>query len=338
VLRGGWLMEYYLWSTASYSAHELYKDYTSTYAHILHDDTHKTQAFDKILDKVLSHFVGWVLFTVSSVGAKGRRQLFYVTFANHYFGLSREGINVNHRFGFGIALTKFDEIQHTHQELAQQNAIDRKRHAHVGWWDNFSKFLKFGVPTLQKNVFASCLWTGVTINEYKGPEVDIDIKYVDNNIVPAMPDNILLMRDRVMRKLERACDSCNDYFPKSLVKQFNVCNIPLKIDTAKFPGMKDVIESDRNTMKFIHSDTLLKINIGSNAGLATILREFEQDNKMHLPGMCSEYKTINLDENIYYRTLKVTVGCVCLCRVCIPCKDFVDGVVKCFSAVNINTN
>jgi hypothetical protein len=86
--------------------------------------------------------------------------------------LSRDGWKINHKFGFGVAMTKFDEIQQEHQALAKQLALSRKNRPHVAWWDNFSKFRAFSIPTLVKDVFASCLWTGITINEYTGPPVD----------------------------------------------------------------------------------------------------------------------------------------------------------------------
>ena len=45
----------------------------------------------------LTKFVGWLLMHTCSVGYNGRRQLFYLTFILHYYGLSRQGIESNNR-------------------------------------------------------------------------------------------------------------------------------------------------------------------------------------------------------------------------------------------------
>ena len=263
---------------------------------------------------MISHFVGWLLFHVSSVDSRARRQLFYVSFVNNYYGLSRDGLKINHKFGFGVAMTMFDEIQQEHQALAKKLALSRQKLPHVAWWDNFSKFRAFSIPTLVKDVFASCLWTGITINEYTGPPVDTSVVYKDGEVVvPAMPATILETRDSVCYNMSQAYDSCSFFFSRSLVKRYGVHSVPLKIDTKEFPDLKDVIESDKNNMTFIHPDKLMKLNIGSNAGLIRILREYQTEHKMHLEGGCAEYKCLNVDENIFWRILKVLL-CVADCE------------------------
>ena len=56
-------------------------------------------------------FIGWLLFTCSSIGIHGRRQLFYHTFVSHYFGLSRQGIDTLSKYGFTQSLRSFDMIR-----------------------------------------------------------------------------------------------------------------------------------------------------------------------------------------------------------------------------------
>jgi hypothetical protein len=100
------------------------------------------------------------------------------------------------------------------------------------------------------------------------PPVDTSVVYNDDDkVVPAMPDTLLETRNSVCFNMNLAYDSFSGYFSKSLVKKYVVHSVPLKIDTKKFPDLKGVTESDKNNMKFIHPDKLMKLNIGSNAGL-----------------------------------------------------------------------
>jgi hypothetical protein len=50
---------------------------------------------------------------------------------------------------------------------------------------------------------------------------------------------------------------------------------------------------------------LIKINIGSNEGLLTIMRQLYDDHGMSSDDTCPDYKIINVDENIYWRIIKV---------------------------------
>ena len=89
-------MEYYLNSAASWSVFKAFKQFSNT--NPLQLEQRRTQLND-IIKKFKSHFYGWIMFHVNSVGVSGRNQMFYVKFANHYFGLSRDGINFQSKFG-----------------------------------------------------------------------------------------------------------------------------------------------------------------------------------------------------------------------------------------------
>jgi hypothetical protein len=45
------------------------------------------------------------------LGSNGRKQMFYMTFVNHYFGLSRRGIKYLSRYGYATNLTRFDDMR-----------------------------------------------------------------------------------------------------------------------------------------------------------------------------------------------------------------------------------
>jgi hypothetical protein len=263
--------------------------------------------FQLIVDKCKSQFHGWVLLHANSVGCSGRNQMFYVTFVAHYHGLSRDGIDLCAKFGYGVNLNKFDTDRKMHTELIRVKVAAMETRPNVKWFDNFSKFLRHSAPTISKDVFASCLWTGVTINQYTGPEVDVSVRYdVDNKVIRAMPENLLSTRDAVSVGVKSIYDEGMQYFHTSLAHRYNVTNVPLKIDVKRFPEMKNTIDSNKNSTKQINPYKLIKLNIGSNRGLLAILRQFQDDHKMNLADTCTEYHTLNLDENIFYRTLKVS--------------------------------
>ena len=318
VPRGGWLMEYYLHACSSWSVNALFTQYLITI-----DPSMKSSKFADILDKCSSHFSGWLVFHINSIGSVGRKQMFYITFVNHYFGLSRAGIEMNSALGYGVTLGMYDRERKNHEQLSVQRTkavIDSG--LFVQWWDNFSKFTRKSVPTISKDVFGTCLWTGVTVNAYEGPVVDISVRRDQAGvIVPAMPENLFEHQTTIIDSIKYIYNEGMDYYDRSKVKKYDVINIPLKIDTKVFPRKAAVLNSAKNTAKNINPYKLLRHNIGSNLGLTTILREFQDDNKMSLHNTVQNYTTINTDENIFYRGLKVS-DCmlyVCFQSVFFPC-------------------
>ena len=273
----------------------------------------KSSIFYDILDKCSSHFSGWLLFHINSIGSLGRKQMFYITFVNHYFGLSRDGIEMNSAIGYGVNIGMYDRERKRHEELSKEATVAViKKGTFVQWWDNFSKFQARQVPTIKKDIFASCLWTGVTVNEYTGPDVDVSVRRDSNGeVIPAMPSNLFAHQDMMLQGIREIYDEGRTYYNKSLVKRYDIVNVPLKVDTKKFPNLANSMNSVKNTTKHINPFKLIKHNIGSNLGLVTIMREYQEDNKMHLNDFVENYSTVNTDENIFYRGLKV-LGCFCI--------------------------
>ena len=142
-------MEYYLHSCSSWSVSELYCQYLTTADRAL-----KVSMFNDIVEKCSSHFSGWILFHVNSIGPVGRKQMFYITFVNHYFGLSRDGIEMNSAIGHGVTLGMYDRERKRPEELSSERtrAVINSS-TYVQWWDNFSKFSRKSVPTIAKDVF-----------------------------------------------------------------------------------------------------------------------------------------------------------------------------------------
>ena len=164
------------------------------------------------------------------------------------------------------------------------------------------------MPTTGKDVFSSCLWTGCAAFSTDNTQLDMSIKYSPNGqIVPAMPDDLLVGRDTVVEGIRYTLRNCRKYYERSEVKRYDVRNIPLKIDTKKFPHLAHIVDHDKNTTKIVHPVKLIELNIGSNHGLISILRQMYEAEGMH-NRTCARYHVLNVDENIYWRTMKVTIG------------------------------
>jgi hypothetical protein len=46
-----------------------------------------------------------------NIGNKGKMQMFYITFCAHFFGLSRQGIDLMSKYGYGVTMDMFDDIR-----------------------------------------------------------------------------------------------------------------------------------------------------------------------------------------------------------------------------------
>jgi len=89
----------------------------------------------------------------------------------------------------------------------------------------------------------------------------------------------------------------------------SVLNIPPKIDTKRHVDMKSIIEHKNNSTHNVHPLKLFKRNIGSNEGLVAVLSDIAKTYGM-IDDTCTDYVTLNVDENIYWRILKVVFRCI----------------------------
>ena len=78
-------------------------------------DTMEEHKQIEFLDSCQTQFCGWLLLHMMTIGSNGRRQMFYITFILQYFGLSRDGINVLSKYGFGVTLDMFDLLRQSYR-------------------------------------------------------------------------------------------------------------------------------------------------------------------------------------------------------------------------------
>lgn len=108
--RGGFLFEYYLLTASGYSDNRMFRQ-------AIHRVTQNGDEWighpdeEYLINATGAKFAGWLLFHVSNIGTNGREQLFYLTFAAKYHGLSRQGIDVLSKYGFATNMSRFDDMR-----------------------------------------------------------------------------------------------------------------------------------------------------------------------------------------------------------------------------------
>ena len=185
---------------------------------------------------------------------------------------------------------------------------------HTVWLDNFSKIYGCRFPNIDKGAWTNCLWTGIALHKYLGAtRVTMDIiRDANGNDVPAMPDNVFAMV-AMLQEVWMAYKATLDYRRHSLVSKWKVSCVPLKPQAENMPEgiWKQAIEQDVNTLRPLYPKAILPINIGSNLGLARIMRSHYIDNHQDVvetrrdPRPCGKYTAFNADIDIFRRTLKV---------------------------------
>ena len=175
---------------------------------------------------------------------------------------------------------------------------------HALWYDNFSKIYSVKTPSILSGSWKDCLWTGVAIQRYEGKFIDMKLQHERGTVVPALPDSISMMASHVLSMVASCYDESVDYLDASLVVKYSVSTIPLK-PKGRTEQEKKTLAQSMDGMRNLLPEGLIRINIGSNRGLLRILRLFYEDRQMHIPGGCQRYYVLNLDINIYDRTLKV---------------------------------
>ena len=93
------------------------------------------------------------------------------------------------------------------------------------------------------------------------------------------------------------------YSDGAAVSRYNVRTVPLKVDTDIFNDVAADVNS--YNMSHVRAVDLLEHNIGSNRGLLTILDTICHERNIHGDVPCTKYTTFNVDENIFWRILKV---------------------------------
>ncbi len=126
--------------------------------------------------------------------------------------------------------------------------------------------------------------------------------------LPAMPPN--LFDDAHVGQLVGLWNTHitnTTYYETSFVHKWKVNNVPLKPAAHKVsnPKWRQALRDRVDDLDTMHPRELMALNIGSNIGLARVVRRHYEDRKQDKDGECKTYSAFNVDCNIFDRIIKV---------------------------------
>ena len=104
----GFLFEFYMSCASSWSAN---KKWISLCNRLQDDEPMSANIQDQLEKDYGTKFIGWLLWHVLNIGNKGKMQMFYISFCAHFFGLSRQGIELMAKYGYGVTIDMFDDTR-----------------------------------------------------------------------------------------------------------------------------------------------------------------------------------------------------------------------------------
>ena len=161
-------------------------------------------------------------------------------------------------------------------------------------------------------MLADALWTGVAIRQYAGTlAVDMRCVYSSGYFVPAMPINPWAKMKDVLDMLDALCTTAGNMsmlFEGSKMHVWGVNTIPITPATHNLPAeVQTRLATTPTRLHNFYPKGLLPHNIGSNEGLAKVIRIQMQDMGLEPPGAPpTKYSAMLSDINIFDRVIKVT--------------------------------
>jgi hypothetical protein len=107
VRTGGLLFEAYLDGFSGWATHKKWKAIRRRFEHDEEDRPSQDEE-SELLESERGDFHGFVLKSIASIGNNGKSQLFYLTFACRYHGLSRMGSDLLAHYGFNTKASMYD--------------------------------------------------------------------------------------------------------------------------------------------------------------------------------------------------------------------------------------
>ena len=199
---------------------------------------------------------------------------------------------------------------------------------HVIWYDNYNKMYNKQLVSMSRDVLKLCNWTGRAVRPYLGTQpVSMKVKRSRGEIVPAMPQLSELWEfteviDRAIIKQTGSTieDSDSqqiptDFLDSSFYVLYGASRVPLKPDENKVPEeYKEALRHSPDTLENFHPAGLIEQNIGSNEGLARVIRQLYDEKNMGSVLGASHYVALNVDCNIFSRLMKVHASTQCMSR------------------------
>lgn len=189
---------------------------------------------------------------------------------------------------------------------------------------------------LSPQAMKTCLWTCVAYKKYAFPnEVSMDHKRTAaGEVIPGMPSDPFKNVDELVKLMQaltqNADGSMPHLFETSLMTVWDANRLPLAANLERMPEPhRSTTAAARDRSDDLYPRGLERENIGSNDGLAKIMRRFYEQRHLGNPD-CTKYSAVTADVNIFDRMMKV--GSV-------PCAitNYLLDVLRCFRRWQIVT-
>ena len=128
----------------------------------------------------------------------------------------------------------------------------------------------------------------------------------DGGTIPMMPNDPFHFVDEFKEIVERANRHGVNYLRHSLVHQFNVNRLPLKLCSHPNAAIARKLSKSMDGLRALLPKELLRANIGSNRDLFRVMRKIHDEMRLNEPDHNpSHAKCLIVDCNIFSRTFKV---------------------------------
>lgn len=185
---------------------------------------------------------------------------------------------------------------------------------HVVWMDNFDKTYYRKVPLMRSGTLSACYWTGIAYRRVEG-DIDCALRYdAADALVHGMPQdpfapdiigsvtNLMLLRVPADGQMPNLLET-------SMWSRWDVNVVPVKPDLKRIPRedrkLKPRIAAAALNLKEFFPCRLALDNIGSNKGLARLMKAHHDEYKMNTEVGVGRYLVMTVDCNIFDRIVKV---------------------------------
>ena len=176
------------------------------------------------------------------------------------------------------------------------------------------------IPSISRQTYAECLWTGCGIHVCRDQSIDLTIPEsnlrdgrIITPIMPASPfdvnkaHKIVNLLERTFRLEDKIHAKPIQLHELSHVVKHSIQCVPIRISADLIRDITNDPDADGHptSLRNFQPASMLKVNIGSNSGLARLLSEVDSKANNSHAGDPKRYIVRVSDCNIFMRELKV---------------------------------
>lgn len=163
---------------------------------------------------------------------------------------------------------------------------------------------------MSNEALKKCLWTCVAYKRFAYPaQVSMDHILASNKVIPAMPTDPFRAMDDLVNMMKGWTQGHDGemlfLYDGSLMTLWGANQVPIKGNLDLMPEpFKSSTAAANDRSDDLYPRGLERENIGSNDGLACVLRRFYEERHMGTDA-CTKYSAFTADVNIFDRCMKV---------------------------------